>query len=337
MTPRAREILHEIVETYIETGEPVASRAVSRRHRDPLSAASIRNIMADLTDEGYLSQPHTSAGRVPTAQAFRSYIQTLTLRKMAADELDQLRAQFDQLDTVEARIERTSRVLTEMTRSVGIAAAIPQSSPALDKIELVSLSEKRVLMVLITRDSQIRNRVLTLDEALTSDELTSIRNYLNSNFAGWAIEAVRRELAARLEHASAAYDQILKKLTQLCDKGLLDVGAAPEVHMEGASYLVGLDLHLTREKMRELFRALEEKKRVLELVDRFLENPADEVAVQVGLGEMHPSMRELSLVGLPVVLPNGISAVIAVLGPMRMNYTRAMSAVRHVGRAFKGS
>jgi heat-inducible transcriptional repressor len=334
MTPRAKEILHEIVEAYIETGEPVASRAISRRHRDPLSAASIRNIMADLVDEGYLSQPHTSAGRIPTAQAFRSYIQSLTLRKTAADELEKLRAEIGKLDSVEARVERTSRVLTEMTRSVGIAAAIPQASPELDQIELVALPDKRVLMVVVTRDSQICNRVLTLDEPLDPMALESIRNYINRNFAGWTLEAVRRELSVRLEHASAAYDAVLTKLNQLYEKGLLDVGPAPEVHMEGASYLVGLDLHLTREKMRELFRALEEKKRVLELVDRFLENPAGEIAVQIGLGEMHPSMRELSLVGLPVVLPNGISAVIAVLGPMRMNYTRAMSAVQHVGKAF---
>jgi len=337
MTPRAREILHEIVEAYIETGEPVASRSISRRQNDALSAASIRNIMADLAEEGYLSQPHTSAGRVPTAPAFRSYIQSLTLRKMAGEEIDRLRHQFENLDSVEARVERTSRVLTEMTRSVGIAAAIPQASPALDQIELVALPDKRVLMVVVTRDSQIRNRVLTLDENIDPDELSNIRNYINRNFSGWTLEAVRRELSARLEHASAAYDEILKNITQLYDKGLLDIGAAPEVHMEGASYLVGLDLHLTREKMRELFRALEEKKRVLELVDRFLDHPTGEIAVQIGLGEMHPSMRELSLVGLPVVLPNGISAVIAVLGPMRMNYTRAMSAVQHVGKAFLGA
>lgn len=336
MTPRARDILHEIVEAYIETGEPVASRAISRRHRDPLSAASIRNIMADLTDEGYLSQPHTSAGRVPTAQAFRSYIQSLTLRKMAAEEIDKLRSEFGRLDSVEARVEHTSRTLTEMTRSMAIAAAIPQASPALDQIELVALSDNRVLMVVVTRDSQIRNRVLTLDEPVDSGQLASIRNYINRNFSGWTLEAVRKELSTRLEHASAAFDAILQKLTQLYDKGLLDIGPgpAPEVHMEGASYLVGLDLHLTREKMRELFRTLEEKKRVLELLDRFMENPVGEIAVQIGLAEMHPSMRELSLVGLPVVLPNGISAVIAVLGPMRMNYTRAMSAVQHVGRAF---
>ncbi len=117
-------------------------------------------------------------------------------------------------------------------------------------------------------------------------------------------------------------------------KGLLDIDSRPEVHAEGASNLVGLDLHLTKEKMRELFRALEEKKLVLELVDRFLSQPTGELAVHVGLGEMHPAMRELSLIGVPVRLEGGLSAVIAVLGPMRMNYGRVMSAVQQVGEAF---
>ena len=340
MTPRGREVLHEIVEAYIQTGEPVASGSVARRRdprREPLSAASIRNTMADLGEEGYLSQPHTSAGRVPTEKAFQSYVQSLTLRRMASDELDRLRAEFGRIETVEGRVEHTSRMLTEMTRSVGLAATIPHLSPELDQIELIALPDRRVLMVVVTRDQQVRNRVVALDQPVTSEELGSIRNYINRNFSGWTLESVRRELAARLDHASAAYDAILHKLTELYDKGLLDIGAAPEVHMDGASYLVGLDLHLTKEKMRELFRTLEEKKRVLELLDQFLEKPVGEVAVHVGLSEMHPSMGELSLVGLPVVLPNGIFAVVAVLGPMRMNYARAMSAVQSVGRAFQES
>jgi heat-inducible transcriptional repressor len=335
MTPRSREVLHEIVEAYIQTGEPVASRWISRRRHDALSAASIRNIMADLDEEGYLCQPHTSAGRVPTAIAFQSYVQSVRLRRLAADEIERLRAGFGGLDTVEARVEHTSRTLTELTRGMGIAAAIPQLSPALDQIELVALPDRRVLMVVMTRDRQVRNRVIVLDEPVTADELGSIRNYINRNFAGWTLEAVRRELADRLEHASAAYDTILQKLTLLYSKGLLDIGSAPEVHMDGVSNLIGLDLHLTKEKTRELFRALEEKKRVLELLDRFLEHPAGEIGVHVGLGETHPAMRELSLIGLPVILPNGISAVIAVLGPIRMNYGRVMSAVRHVGWAFQ--
>jgi heat-inducible transcriptional repressor len=335
MTPRGREVLHEIVEAFIEAGEPVASRAIARRRRDPLSAASIRNTMQDLAEEGYLSQPHTSAGRIPTDKAFRSYVESLQLRRIATREIDRLRAEFGRLDTVEACVEHTSRMLTEMTRGVGIAAAIPQASPALDSIELVALPERRVLMVVMTRDRQVRNRVVTVEEPVTGEELASIRNYINRNFEGWRLEEVRRELASRLEHASAAYDEIRRALTVLYQKGLLDVESDPEVHMEGASNLVGLDLHLTKEKTRELFRALEEKKRVVELLDRFLEHPVGELGVHVGLAEAHPAMGELSLIGLPVVMPNGISAVIAVLGPMRMNYGRVMSVVQHIGRAFE--
>ena len=147
MTPRSREVLHEIVQAYIETGEPVASRSIARRRYDALSAASIRNVMADLDEEGYLSQPHTSAGRVPTEKAFQSYVQSLRLRKLATDELERLRAEFGRLESVEARVEHTSRTLVEMTRSFGIAATMRQASPALDQIELVSLPDSRVLMV----------------------------------------------------------------------------------------------------------------------------------------------------------------------------------------------
>jgi heat-inducible transcriptional repressor len=254
-----------------------------------------------------------------------------------AAEIDRLRGAFGRLETVEQRIEYTSRTLTELTHGVGIAATMPRPDPALDQVELVSLSDCRVLMVVVTRDHQVRNRVVTLEESLSSEELATIRNYINRNFTGWSLENVRRELAARLERAEATYDAVLQKLTVLYSKGLLDIALdPPEVRMDGASNLVVLDLHLTKEKMRELFRALEEKKRVLELLDRFLENPAGEVGVHVGLGGIHPSMRELSLIGLPVLLEDGLSAVIAVLGPMRMNYTRVISTIQHVGQAFRG-
>jgi heat-inducible transcriptional repressor len=341
MTPRSREILHEIVEAYIATGEPIASRSVAKQWNANLSAASIRNAMADLDDEGYLTQPHTSAGRIPTEKAFQSYVESLGVRKLVAQETERLRGELKRLESVEARVEFTSRLLTEMTRGVGIAAAIPPS-PALDQVELVALPDRRVLMVVMTRDSQVRNKVVTLEQALTSDELASIRNYINRNFSGWLLDDVRRELSARLDQAAAAYDDILRKLTLLYSKGLLEVEAGPEVHMEGASNLFMVDLRLTHDKMRELLRALEEKKRVVELLDRFLEphcfteQPAGGVSVRVGLGEMHPSMRQLSMIGLPVTMPGGLHAVIAVLGPMRMNYSRAMSAVQHIGQAFQG-
>jgi heat-inducible transcriptional repressor len=181
----------------------------------------------------------------------------------------------------------------------------------------------------------VRNRVVTLSEQLKPEELQSIRNYVNREFSGWPLHRIREELERRLEAESAVYDEILKRLNLLYGKGLLDFGMSPELHMDGASYLVGLDLHLTHEKMRELFRALEEKKRILSLLDQFLEQNPGEVAVQVGLGEAHPVMRGLSLIGLSVALPAGLAAKIAVLGPIRMDYGRVISAVFHVGEAIR--
>ncbi len=327
------EVLHDIVQSYIDFGEPVASRTISRKGRTALSAATIRNIMADLCDDGFLSQPHTSAGRVPTEKAFRAYVQSLNAGRLLLTELSRMRDEFRSAVTVEDRIERSSHLLMELTQNVGIAAAIPGSSQALDQIELVSLGDRRVMVVVVTRDRMIRNRVVALDHPVVQAELESIRNYINNHFSGWMLSEVRLELQRRLEQESATYDAILRKLTKLFSQGLLDIDTDPEIHLEGASNLVSLDLHMTRERMRELFRALEEKKRILELLDRFLEQPPGQVAVQVGLGDVHPSMRELSLIGIAVEMGGGLRARFAVLGPMRMNYGRVMSAVLHVSRA----
>jgi len=183
---RYREILIAIVRSYIETGEPVGSRTISKLREDALSAASIRNVMADLADEGYLSQPHTSAGRVPTEKAFQLYVASLQGQPMLTSESDRLRREFSGLDTIGARVERSSYLLMELTRNVGIAAAIPALSQELDQIELVPLSDNRVLMILATRDRMVRNRVVALEEPASPDELASIRNYVNRNFAGAA-------------------------------------------------------------------------------------------------------------------------------------------------------
>lgn len=333
---RAKDILHDIVETYIAQGEPVASRALSRHSRHALSAASIRGVMADLSDDGYLDQPHTSAGRIPTQKAFRSYVSSLVNRKLAMSEVSRIRHELTRLDTVEERLECSSHMLTEMTRNVGIAAAIPGAGQTLDQIELVRLEERRVLMIVATRDHIVRNRVVSLGEPVAAAELESIRNYVNRNFSGWRLPDIQTELLRRLEAESAAYDANLRKLAELYQKGLLEIGLAPEVHMEGASYLVGLDLRMTRDKLEELFHALEEKKRILDLLDRFLDaQPAGQFAAQVGLEEVHSSMNEMSLVGVRVQLPSGLTAKMAVLGPMRMNYGRVISAVMHLGQAFQ--
>ncbi len=333
LTPRHFDVLHAIVQNYIDTGEPVASRVIARKY--PMSSASIRNMMADLFEEGYLSQPHTSAGRVPTERAYHSYAKTLIGSRIVQAELDRLQADIQSAGGVEARIERSSKLLTEITRNFGIAAAIPTANQTLDQVELLALPDRRILMVVVTRDRMVRNKVISVDDHMSQEELSSIRNYINYNFGGWVLSNIHRELKRRLELESATYDAILKRVNLFYSKGLLDLGLMPEVHFEGAENLIGLDLHLTRERMRELFRTLEEKKRVLQLLERFFEQRGGELSIQVGLSDLHPSMGELSLIGVRLALPNGLEAHVAVLGPMRMNYSRAVSAVLHVGQAFK--
>jgi heat-inducible transcriptional repressor len=338
---RHSEILNDIVRTYIETGEPVGSRTISKSYTESLSPASIRNVMADLADEGYLSQPHTSAGRIPTLKAFRCYVELVVAnratRALGQPASDRLQKELSGLPTIEARVERSSQVLMELTCNVGIAAAIPALAQELDQIELLPLSGNRVLMVLVTRDHMVRNRVLTLDEPVTPEELVSVRNYVNRNFSGWQLEAARRELLRRMEEERAMYDAVERKLRLLYHNGLLAVDTMPEVHMEGASNLLGLDLHLTREKMRELLRALEEKKRLIELLDRFLEQPPGELEVHVGLEQAHPAMRDLTLIGMTIRMASGLPAKVAVLGPVRMQYERVMAAVFETSRALQSA
>ena len=293
--------------------------------------------MADLADEGYLSQPHTSAGRIPTEKAFRVYVAALQSRRVFSGESERLRNEIGSLDTIGARVERSSYLLMELSHNVGIAAAIPALAQELDQIELVPLSDNRVLMILATRDRMVRNRVVTLDEPAAPDELASVRNYVNRNFAGWQLGAARRELLRRMLEDRELYDDTLRKLQTLYRKGLLEGDTSPEVHMEGASNLLGLDLHLTRESLRDLLRALEEKRRLIEILDRFLEQPPGELAVHVGLEEAHPAMKGLALIGMTVQLASGLPAKVAVLGPMRMNYERAMAAVFETSRALESA
>lgn len=331
---RTQEILNSIVREYIETGEPVGSRTISKRREDGLSPATIRNTMSDLADEGYLSQPHTSAGRVPTEKAFRCYVRSLAAGRIPSAAAQRVRAELSEVNTVEARVERSSHILTELTRNVGIAAAMPTASQVLDQIELLSLAEGRVLMILVTRDRMVRNRVVMMGEPVSQDELTGIRNYVNRNFTGWTLRDARQELLRRMEMERADYDAVMRKLAALYSKGLLESDLKPEVHMEGASNLIGLDLHLTREKMRDLLHALEEKQKLVEMLDHFLEQMHGDVQVRVGLEEAHPAMKELALIGVTLSLPSGLTAKIAVLGPMRMQYEKVMGAVLHIGREF---
>jgi heat-inducible transcriptional repressor len=334
LSVRERTILHEIVGAHIESGEPVGSRTVARLRHLSLSPATIRNVMADLADEGYLAQPHASAGRVPTEKAFRDFAASLPPRPLAHADRLRIDSRMQSAGSLEDRIDTASRVLTEFTRNVGIAAALPISSQELEHIELVALSDRRVLMIVATRDHMVRNRVVTLDCELHQNDLTLLRNYVNHHFAGWTLLRARQELLRRIEEERATYDEMLRHLTLLCEKGLF-ADSDPQLAMDGASNLIGLDLHLTRERMHELFRALEQKQQVVALLERFLDDSNGRVGVHVGLEEAHPSMGQLALIGVTVNLPSGVRTRIAVLGPMRMQYDLVIAAVHQIGQAFE--
>jgi heat-inducible transcriptional repressor len=335
LTERQRVILHSIVRAYIDTGEPIGSRTISRLRNLALSPATIRNVMADLADEGYLAQPHTSAGRIPTESAFRDFASTVTARPLPTADRDRIFAKMQSGESLEERVGIASRVLTEITRNVGIAAALPSSAQELEHLELIALSDRRVLMIVATRDRMVRNRVVTLDQAISQDDLGQLRNYVNINFAGWTLDKARAELLRRIEEERSLYDALQEGLTSLCQKGLLVADTDPQFAMDGASYLVGLDLHLTRERTRELFRALEEKKRVVALLDQFLDPAEARVRVHVGLANAHPAMGELTLIGVSIDLPSGLRTRLAVLGPMRMQYEKVMSTVLEISKAFE--
>ena len=291
--------------------------------------------MADLCDDGYLSQPHTSAGRVPTEKAFRSYVQSLAPRPPFAGRT----AAPARRTGPDGNHGSTRRVLLAHADGDDAQRRHHRRHPGLQPDSRSDRTDRPGRSARADDRRHARSHGAQprgdLDELVSQDELASIRNYINRNFTGWTLSDIHADLERRLEQQSAAYDALLKKLTLLYSKGLLDIEFAPEIHMEGASNLVGLDLHLTREKLRDLFHTLEEKKRILQLLDRFLEQPAGELAVQVGLADAHPSLRELSLIGISIPLAGGLSAKIAVLGPMRMNYGKAISAVYHVGQAFR--
>ncbi len=220
---------------------------------------------------------------------------------------------------------------------MGIAAAIPALAQELDQIELVPLAEKP------GSDDSGDARPYGAqpgggaDEPAAPDELLPFATTSIATSQAGSLGEARRELLRRMLEERELYDAEMRKLQVLCWNGLLDVDVSPEVHMEGASNLLGLDLRLTREKLRELLSALEEKKRVIELLDRFLDQPAGELEVHVGLERAHPAMKDLALIGMTVRLASGLPAKVAVLGPERMHYERVMAAVLQTSRALESA
>ena len=329
---REREILTAIVETFIATGDPVGSRTLARSNREGLSPATIRNVMADLADAGYLDQPHTSAGRVPSSEAYRYYVEQLTGKASLSQE-DQgiIKDSLHGVSDVQEFMERTSRVLSLISHNVGITVAVGGPKNALEHVYFSRLGDQKVLAVLVTRSGLVRDRVLRLD--LPQADLDAAARFINDNFRGWTMEAMRAELARRLEQERSEYDRLMKSVEQLYRQGALIADeAAQVVFVEGASNLVTGEQD--RQRLQELLQTLEEKKKIVELLGAYLDAKQEAVRVVIGLDEALPSMRNFVLIGAPARVGDDVMGSLAVIGPTRIDYQHTMTAVSYIARLF---
>jgi heat-inducible transcriptional repressor len=329
---REREILTAIVETFIATGEPVGSRTLARSNREGLSSATIRNVMADLADAGFLEQPHTSAGRVPSSEAYRYYVEQLTgkARLSNADE-DIIHDSLHGISDVQEFMERTSHVLSLISRNVGVAVAIGGPKNALEHVYFSRLSDQKVLAVVVTKSGLVRDRVLRLD--LPQDDLDQAARFINENFRGWTMDAMRVELARRLEQERSEYDRLMGSLEQLYRQGALATDeTAQAIFVEGAANLVSGEQD--RQRLQELLKTLEEKEKLVELLSAYLDAKQEAVRVVIGLDEALPSMRNLVLIGAPARVNGEVRGSLAVIGPTRIDYEHTMTAVSYIARLF---
>ena len=329
---REREILTAIVETFIATGDPVGSRTLARSNKEGLSPATIRNVMADLADAGFLEQPHTSAGRVPSTEAYRYYVEQLTGKaSLSQEDQGMIQESLHGISDVQEFMERTSHVLSLISHNVGITVAIGGPKNALEHVYFSRLGDQKVLAVLVTRSGLVRDRVLRLD--LPQADLDAAARFINENFRGWTMEAMRIELARRLEQERSEYDRLMTSLEQLYRQGALAADEnAQVVFVEGASNLVTGEQD--RQRLQELLQTLEEKQKIVELLGAYLDAKQEAVRVVIGLDEALPSMRNFVLIGAPARVGDDVMGSLAVIGPTRIDYQHTMTAVSYIARLF---
>jgi len=288
--------------------------------------------MADLADAGYLEQPHTSAGRVPSSEAYRYYVEQLTGKASLSQEdqsiiKDSLRGVSD----VQEFMERTSHVLSLISHNVGITVAVGGPKNALEHVYFSRLGDQKVLAVLVTRSGLVRDRVLRLD--LPQTDLDEAARFINENFRGWTMEAMSAELARRLEQERTEYDRLMKSVEQLYRQGALAADeTAQVVFVEGASNLVTGEQD--RQHLQELLQTLEEKQKIVELLGAYLDAKQEAVRVVIGLDEALPSMRNFVLIGAPARVGDDVMGSLAVIGPTRIDYQHTMTAVSYIARLF---
>lgn len=342
---RAEILLAALIKEHLVTGEAVGSRVLSDRfaHGYGWSPATIRNVMAELEEAGFVDQPHTSAGRIPTDKGYRYYVDNILgearLSRGDLKAIDQLfsLSDIDPSSSPDRLMETTSHVLSALSQNVGIVVSPSLAENRLQHIEFVQLPDKRILVVLVSTASIIHNKVIRTTDEFTQDELNRTARYLNTEFSGKSLLAIRSEIVELMKEEKALYDRLLQNAVVLCERSLEgeDVSGG-EIYVDGASNILTKPDFDDVERMRDLFRTFEEKSRLIKILNECVHDahqyPGD---VHVVIGREHPasSMRNCALITAPYrVGHNGGVGTLGVVGPMRIEYARIMAMVNYMAR-----
>jgi heat-inducible transcriptional repressor len=330
---RDRRILEAVVQAYIEQGEPVSSLWLANRGFG-VSSATLRNIMARLEDLGYVRQPHTSAGRVPTVLGYRSYVDNLLSERRPPRPAPQVEARLRQAASVEDLMTHVSQEVSRASHQVGFAIAPAVDMTTLERLDFVPLDDGRVLVVVVGAGGHVSHKVVDPGEPFERTELQQAANYLNSEFKGRSLLQVRQAVLERLREERTLYDVLLSRALRLASSTFADLDSAPTLFIQGASLLfddLGMeDPDVTLDALRTLLRMIEEKSRLVQLLDAYI--TADGLTIVIGSEHNVPDLQRFSLVVSSYSDGRTVGAI-GVIGPTRMRYSRAINAVDSLSKA----
>ncbi len=328
---REREILRSVIQAHVLTGEPVGSRTLSRERALDLSPATIRNIMSDLAEKGLLSQPHPSAGRVPTDRGYRLYVDRLMeparMAPAQAHAIDE--ALLRSRGGIPELLGEASRQLSRFSKHVGVVLAPELRRIVVEHLEFIRLEKQRVVAILVDRAGVVHNRILDVEDPLEQEELDRIGRQLSEQYSGFTLPRMREAVLRRMSEETAQCDGLVAATLEL-GRRAVDLETAGDVFVEGASNLLGSPEFANLQRMRSLFRTLEEKSRLVELLNRVLEGEG--VQVVIGRENLASDLADLSVVASTYGAGDRVMGTVGIVGPTRMEYARAIALVEHLAR-----
>lgn len=328
---RARQLLRTLIARHIRDGAPVGSQTLAEHAGLKVSPATVRSILADLEELGLLASPHTSAGRIPTAQGYRMFVDSLLqCQPLPASEMQQLRSELAGSDTRQL-LGSASELLSAMSRFVGVVAAPKPDTLVFRYIDFVTLAPDRVLAILVLHDGSVQNRVLELRRGFEPAVLEQVANYLHAHFAGLPLPQIRRKLLAELRQARDEMQAMLSQAVELAEHAFAPAEAGDDLLVAGQTRLMGTQGISDVERLRELFEAFARKRDILQLLERTLH--AQGVKIFIGEETGIAPLEDVTLVAAPYGRDGEVLGVLGVIGPTRMAYERVIPVVQATAEA----